>query len=99
LPADGSRWRQCAVSFGALQNNVASPFFEHIQAALVRAHMRIMPAYGHQSSCHYQRSASPSFPGYRGGMPKATRRRKSRDGKTEGDRNKLALTAESALPP
>jgi hypothetical protein len=84
---------------------VAGPLFEHIQAAVVRAHVRIMRTCGHRSSCRYLRSVLPTLGGYRAGMPKARSRKaiasgRSQKSKIGGDgHNELPLTAESALPP
>ena len=38
-----------------------APLFEHVQAAFVRTHARIMRACGYRPSCHYPCSTSPTF--------------------------------------
>jgi hypothetical protein len=57
-----------AVADGLGRDNVAGSLFEPIEAAFIGAHVRIMPACGHRSSCHDRRSVSPTFARYSSGM-------------------------------
>jgi hypothetical protein len=94
-----------SVARGDFRDGIAGSLLDPIEAALVGAHAPIMRGCGHRSSCHYPRSALPTFADYAVGMPKARSRKPiAHDGdqrnKTAGDaRNEIALTTESALPP
>jgi hypothetical protein len=84
---------------GLCRDSVAGSLFDHVQAALVGAHVRIMRACGHRSSYHYWRSALPTFADYPVGMRKPIRCDGDRKSKpAAGAHNEVAHTAESALP-
>jgi hypothetical protein len=68
------------------RGHVTGSLFGHVQAAFIGAYVRIMPACGHRSSCHYQRSALPTLADYAGGMAKThLRKPDGRNSKTVAD--------------
>jgi len=51
---------------GLRGDSVAGSLFEPVEAVFVGSRVRIMPACGHRSSCHYKRSALPTIADYAG---------------------------------
>jgi hypothetical protein len=50
-----------SVAFRDLRDGLTGPLFEHVQAAFIGAHARIMRGCGHRSSCHCCSSVLPTF--------------------------------------
>jgi hypothetical protein len=59
------------VAFRDLRDSLTCPIFEHVKAAFVGTHVRIMRYCKHRSSCYYQRSSSPTFTDYLADMVKS----------------------------
>lgn len=88
------------VALGGFRDGVAGSLVDPIKAALLGAHAPIMRSCGYRSSCHYQRSALPTFASYATGMVKGRLHKPvRRDGRISKASADACDTAESTLPP